>query len=66
MHRLHLRLIGRGCEGDAVHVLKKFVFLDKLVFEHLELHIDLLILILEAINLDLRQHILLIEVFARF
>ena len=52
-------------KGDSVHILEELVLLDELVLEHLQLRIDLPILILQAIDLNLRVHILLVKVLSR-
>ena len=40
------RLLAVLSEGYAVHILEELIFLDKLVLEHLQLGVDLSILIL--------------------
>ena len=59
------RLLAVLSEGYAVHILEELIFLDKLVLEHLQLGVDLSILILQAVDFNLSVHVLLVEVFPR-
>ena len=59
--RRNLTVLG---EGDSVHVLEELVLLDELVLQHLQLRVDLPILILQAVDLNLRVHIFLVEVLS--
>lgn len=52
-------------EGSFVHIFEKLIFLHELVFEDLELRIDLPILIRQAIDMNLRVHILLVQILTR-
>ena len=47
-------------ESNTIHVLEKFVFLDKLILQHMQFCGDLFVLILEIIDLDFGHHILFI------
>lgn len=51
-------------KSGTVHVFKKFVLLDELVFEDLQLCVDFAVLVAEAVDLDLCVHVLLVEVLA--
>ncbi len=48
-----------------VHILKEFVFLNQLVFEDHDSGVDLSVFIFETIDLHLRLHVLLVQIFAR-
>lgn len=53
--------LGKGC---SVHILEQLVFLNELVLQHRKLSVDLAVLVLEAVDLNLCVHVLLIKIFA--
>ena len=70
MEHLLLLLVVRGKgialrESSPVHVFEKFVFLNELVFQHVQLCVYLSVLVFEAIDLNLGVNVLLVEIFSR-